>query len=58
MRCLPEAGMKITFQKWPAKCQISSAVDLTCQQATSQCSKRSMLLEEFLLLGDKQARRD
>ena len=47
------SGMKITFQKWPAKCQISSMVDLTCPQSTSQCSKRSMLLEEFLLLGDK-----
>ena len=47
-------GMKITVQKWPVKCQISFMIDLTCQQPTSQYSKRSMLLEEFLLLGDQE----
>ena len=49
-------GMNITFQKW----QINFMVDLTSHLSTSQCSKRSilMLLEDFLLLGVKQARRD
>ena len=49
------AGIKITVQKWPAKYQISSTIDLTCHQSTSQCPKTSTLLQEFLLLGDKQA---
>ena len=33
-----------------AKCQISCMVDLTCQQSTSQCSKRSMLLRMCMFM--------
>ena len=51
-------GMNITFQNGQLNVR-SAYVDLTSHLSTSQSSKTSiMLLEEFLLLGDKQARRD
>ena len=49
--------MKIIFQKYPAKCQISFDMSTVNQPILKKTSVVGANTKQFLLLGDKQARR-